>query len=453
MYIIDPKMRVPLHIQLYNELKKDITDNLQVGDKLPSIRRLATTYNLSKTTVESAYSQLYAEGYIESRAKSGYYVCQTLYEDFTPQSTNLNLHENKPKQYRYDFFPARLHKDDFPLKLWKRLYNKAIDESIDMGGYSDGQGELELREEIAKYLSTSRGVKCSPSQVIISNGFSESMGLLAKMVQRDYDTFAIENPGYHIARRVYEEYGYKIEKIGIDENGIKLHELQNSKAKLLYITPSHQYPTGVAIPISNRLKLLEWAKEREGLIIEDDYDSELSYTNRPIPALQGLDNSDRVVYLGTFSKSLSPAIRVGYMVLPYHLLERFREQYDSHFPKVSLMTQMTLELFMKEGHWKRHLRRIRTLNHKKHDIMKNALLKHLGDKIEILTQGGGLAIHIRPTIPIDLHELEQRAEKAGIKLYLSSRTNGGDWEAVRMGFGGFREDEIEEAINIFNSLF
>lgn len=449
MYTLVPNVKTPLHIQLYEEIKNDIVSNYDVGDKLSSIRKVASTYNLSKTTVESAYRQLYAEGYVDSVPKSGYIVIDTYFDAFKNVNTLTQTPKPKETQYKYDFFPARLSKDSFPLKLWKRLSSKAIDSSLDFGAYHDGQGEIGLREEIAKYLIASRGVKCSSQQIVICGGFSDSMGLLAKLVKSNYEYFGMENPGYHVARRVFEEYGYKIEKIGVDKNGILLEELGESNAKIVYITPSHQYPTGVAMPIANRLKLLAWADRCEGLIIEDDYDSELSYANRPIPSLQGLDRFDRVVYLGTFAKSLSPALRVSYMVLPNRLLSLYNESYDAHFPRVSITTQKTLELFMSEGHWDRHLRKIRTINKKKHNLMRDLLKEKLGDTMEILSQGGGLAILIHPTVAFDWEKFKELAEKKKIKLYFAKERSGGDFEAIRMGFGGFSEKELKEAVEAF----
>ena len=453
LYIINPSLKIPLHIQLYEAVKNDIISNLSVGDKLPSIRKIASTYNLSKTTVESAYRQLYAEGYIESYPKSGYVVIDTYFDGFeTKDRVDLAIATQKV-EYKYDFFPARLSKDSFPLKLWKRLFAKAIDESLDFGAYHDGQGELGLRVEICKYIIESRGVRCRPEQIVICGGFSDSMGLFTKLVQKKYSHFAIENPGYHIARRVYEEYGYSVEKIGVDRNGLLIDELEKSKAQLVYITPSHQYPTGVSMPISNRLRLLEWAEKRDGLIIEDDYDSELSYYSRPIPSLQGLDRFDRVVYLGTFAKSLSPSLRVSYMVLPNHILPLYKESYDAHFPRVSLTTQKTLELFISQGHWERHLRKIRTMNKKKHNIMRDLLLQELGSSIEIVSQGGGLAILIHPTKAFDWEKLKASAKDAKIKLYFAKERSGGEFEAIRMGFGGFSEEELVEAIEAFVELW
>ncbi len=450
MYFIDKNSKTPLHIQLYEEIKKEIIHNLKVGDKLQSIRKVATIYNLSKTSVESAYSQLVAEGYIDSYPKSGYVVTDTNYKNFSNDfSTDIEVEEEKD-EFLYDFFHARLEKGSFPLKLWKRIFNKAIDESLDFCTYHDSKGEYGLRLEIAKYLIESRSVKCSASQIIICNGFGDSIELLIRLLNKRYDTLAIEYPGYYVARKVFEANNYKIKNIPVDKNGIDLEELKNSKAKLVYITPSHQYPTGVTIPISNRLKLLNWAETNEALIIEDDYDSELTYENRPIPSLQGLDKVGRVVYVGTFAKSLSPAIRVSYMVVPKFLLEEFNEIYES---RVCLFTQKTLERFMSEGHWDKHLRKIRTLNKKKHNLMKKYLEEKLGTTMKIVNQGGGLSIQIKPCVSFDWEKLKELALKNKIKLYYAKERCGGEWEALMMGFGGFREEEIEEAVSAFSKIW
>ncbi len=485
MYILDAKSKIPLHIQLYQAIKEDIIQNYKVGDKLPSIRKVATIYNLSKNTVESAYSQLYAEGYVESRVKSGYYVSELFFDSFRTESLNksnkqpeklgtdgfsLALFGTKvsdskkfcnnssdsptPKSYKYDFFPAQLHKEDFPLKTWKRLYNRVITQEVDFGAYPKGQGELVLREAIAKYLKNSRGVMCNVENIIITHGFIDSIELIAKLAKARYGHFAQEIPGYHIAHKVFKSYEYKISPIKVDEQGICIEELKKSQAQIVYITPTHQYPTGVAMPIANRLKLIAHIRSIGGLIIEDDYDSELAYYNRPIPSLQGLDKAENVAYLGTFAKALSPSIRVGYMVLPSWLMKLYNQSYDSHFARVSLSTQLTLATFIKEGHWDRHIRRIRILNKKKHQAMKEAIENCLGDTCKIVAQGAGLAILIVPTSSsFDWEKLKHVAETHRIRIYLSKDVSGGEFQAVRMGFGGFRLEEIEEAVKAFGLMW
>jgi GntR family transcriptional regulator/MocR family aminotransferase len=453
MYIIKQDSSTPLHIQLYEELKKDIIDNFEVGHKLESIRKIASTYNLSKNTVESAYSQLYAEGYIESFPKKGYFVSDLNSDNLEVNTSQNNLVMKEKPKYKYDFKAVQLPKDSFPLKLWKRLYSKAIDDTLDFGSYPDGQGEIDLRIEIAKYLNHSRGANCHPDQIVITSGFGDSMVLLAKMIKDRYKSFAIEDPGYYIARSIFEDFNYSIARIGVDHNGLILNKLEKSDSKIVYITPSHQYPKGVTMPIANRQKLLEWANKVNGLIIEDDYDSELTYYNRPIPCLQGLDKDDRVVYLGTFAKAFSPALRVSYMLLPNHLLPIYEKQYDKNFCKVSLDTQKTLALFMKEGHFDKQLRKIRALNKKKHDLLKKLLKDRLGKTMKIEVQGAGLAIFINPTMQFDWDKFKKSCLEKSVKVYFAKDVSGGNWDAIRLGFGGFDEEKLEEAVDAFSEVW
>lgn len=454
MYVLDKSSEKPLYIQLYEQIKKDIIENYKVGNKLPSVRKMSTTYNLSKTTIESAYSQLVAEGYIDSYPNSGFRVEDTNEIKFETKNENFIIQSDKKIDCLYDFFPARLSKDFFPLKLWKRLFTKYIDEKLDLGGYSDAQGEFDLRREIAKYLKDSRAVNCNENQIIIGCGFADSMGIVAQILKKiKHTTFAMENPGYYVAKNVFENYSFNIKKIPLDKNGIKIDELEKSKSKLVYITPSHQYPTGVTIPISNRHKLLNWAKENNSFIIEDDYDSELNYINRPIPSLQGLDTENRVIYVGTFSKSLSAALRVSYLVLPMNLIQIYYELFKNSHSSVPIMTQKVLEKFINEGHWDKHLRKIRTSNRKKHNLMKSQLIKKLGNSMKIETQGAGLSIVINPTVNMDFGKLKELAKKERIKIYFAKDVSGGDWDAIRMGFGGLKEEEIENAVNLFSKIW
>ena len=451
MYHLDPRLKTPLHIQLYEALKEDIITHCHVGDKLPSIRKIAALYNLSKTTVESAYSQLYAEGYIESRARSGYYVSELYFDAFDAKEQTEVPSPVSPEPMRYDFFPAQLHAEDFPLKTWKRLCTRETNDSVDYGAYPDGQGEALLRREIADYLSRSRGVRCHADQVIVTHGFIDGMELVAKLARDRYDHFAHELPGYHIAHKVFGSYGYRTTPIEVDSQGLRLDDLRQSQAQIVYITPSHQYPTGVTMPVANRLKLLSHIQSIGGLIIEDDYDSELAYYNRPIPSLQGLDTTgEHVAYVGTFAKALSPAIRVGYLVLPEWMMALYLKSYDAHFARVSLITQRTLASFMHEGHWDRHLRRTRILNQKKHQAMREALIRHLGDSCRIVAEGAGLAILIQPRASgFDWQRLKQLTAEKRIAIYLAKERSGGEFEAARMGFGGFRLEEIDAAVGAF----
>ena len=454
MIHLQENKKIPLYIQLYEALKKKIIQEYKVGEKLPSIRKIASEYQMSKNTVESAYSQLYAEGYLQSKEKVGYFVSDDIEQmrDFSSRTSEA-LHVESKEVYLYDFYPARLTHNSFPLKVYKRMFIKAMQEDIDFGSYGDAQGERGLREQILRYLQTSRGVRGEASQLIVCGGFSDSMALLSEILKPNYTRLASENPGYPIMDATFVEHGFKVDKVAVDTQGLSLPALEKIRAKLLYITPSHQYPTGVTMPIAHRIYLLEWAKRVNGYIIEDDYDSELNYKTRPIPSLQGLDNDERVIYVGTFSKSLSPALRVSYMLLPTTLLAEYKKLFHSHFSRVSLPTQKALELFMREGHYERHLRKVRTLNRKKHDAMLLAIREIFKDDMKIIKEGGGLNILMRPSIDIDLQCLREEAKKVSIKLYLASDFYGDAYEAIRMGFGGLELDEIYDSIVLLKKVF
>ncbi len=451
MYIFD-NSSTPLYMQLYYQLKKEIQTKLPAKARLPAIRKMAIEYKISKNTVEQAYSQLLVEGYIQSKPQSGYYVCNDIIDE-TLQNNNkaLEFLEKKPLDYKFDFFPARLDKDIFPNKIWTKLHNKTMNSDIDFGQYQNPQGDLNLRVQILDYLSKFRGVSCSVEQIVVCSGFSDSMFILSTLLKSYTSTLGIESPGYFVVKKVFEQQNYKIKDIDITKDGINLELLQKSDVKLLYLTPSHQFPTGVTIPVSNRLKLLDWAMKTNSYIIEDDYDSELSYYNRPIPSLQGLKENNQVIYAGTFSKVLSPALRVSYLVLPKALLEKYKKEFDYHFSGVPIDTQKTLELFIKEGYLEKHLRKLRTLNRKKHDIMKSFLKQYLKNSMEILREGSGLTIIVQPLVKIDWERLETLAQNEKIKIYLMIYKN--NQKALAMGFGGLKEEEIPLAIEKFSKVW
>lgn len=440
----------PLYIQLYEQIKNDIKTNLSTGTKLPSIRKMVDTYNLSKNTIQAAYNQLYVEGYIESRPKSGYFVCEDIYQEFTSYSKNNSEKIITKKDYKIDFFPACLNKSSFPKKIWLTLYNKVLKDKVNYGIYYNPQGDKGLRDELQKYLLSSRAVICNSEQIIITSGFSDSMFIIGNILKTISSKLAIESPGYRVAKKVFELLSYEIKDIPVTSNGIDLNLLDKTDCKLVYLTPSHQFPTGVTIPIANRIKLVNWAEKNDAYIIEDDYDSELSYYNKPIPSMQSLDNANRVIYVGTFSKSLSPALRVSYIILPTNLLRIYNSIFDFRFSGVPIDIQKTLEIFLKDGYWEKQLRRIRNLNKRKHNAMKRALNKYLKDEIKIIREGHGLSFLLEP-IAIDLNKLEEIASHNNIKIYFKEYFEG--QKVLDLGFGGFEENEIDDAVKSFSQIW
>src|SRR5690625_3898501 len=368
----------PLYTQLYEYIKGNIkTGRISSGARLPSIRNLSSHLSISKNTVDSAYQQL-IEGYIESRPKSGLFVIKYEEQFLFPQSHSPQRYGDYEKfervklDYKYDFRQGKVDQDSFPSATWRKLTNQVLNEK-DIFSYGDQQGEPELRLELAKYLYQSRGVSSSPNQIIIGGGIQQLLSLLCLIIDSKGQSIAIENPGYDGARAIFNHHHFKVKPIELDDNGICMQQLQQSDARLVYVTPSHQFPLGIVMPIANRMNLIEWANHVNGFIIEDDYDSEFRYKGKPIPALQGLDSYDRVIYMGTLSKSLLPSIRLSYMVLPKPLLEKYQTEFNMYEQPVSKIHQKTLYQFMQRGDWQKHLRKMRNIYQKKHDVLFKAI--------------------------------------------------------------------------------
>ena len=310
--------KVPLYEQIYNYIKSDIQNGrISYGEKLPSTRALARHLEISRSTAELAYEQLLSEGYIESEPCRGYFVAKIdeLYQIRPAKTPTEEKKEQKPR-YRYDFTPNGVDLKSFPYNAWRKLSKDILtDDKTELFRSGESKGELGFRQAICNYLHQARGVNCTPGQVIVGAGSDYILMLLGMILGREH-VVAFENPTYKQAYRLFRGLAYKTVPVGMDKNGMKVTELSDSGADIAYVTPSHQYPTGIIMPIGRRMELLKWAKEEpDRYVIEDDYDSEFRYKGKPIPALQGYDRDGKVIYLGTFSKSIAPAIRMSYMVL------------------------------------------------------------------------------------------------------------------------------------------
>ena len=313
-----------------------------------------------------------------------------------------------------------------------------------------------MRCNIQHYLERSRGVVCEPDQIVICTGLQHGLDIVAHMLKESHSSVAVENPGYHLPRTVFQNNSFDIVPVAVEANGLDLEFLRSSGSTIAYVTPSHQLPMGYVMPIANRLKLIEWAESGGNLIIEDDYDSELRYHGKPIPSLQGLRPSGNIIYLGTFSKLLSPALRLSYMVLPRLLLATYRRLYQDYFSTVSLLEQRTMAKFMEQGHWERHIRRMRIIYQNKHDALLQAIEHHFGSKAIVVGQGAGL--HVVLQLPDDNPgetEIIRRAQQKGINLFpfcATCATGQSSSTKILLGFGGMTASEIEEGISLLSKL-
>jgi len=418
--IFDKKSNIALYMQLYEYIKSEITTGLLKPDsKLPSIREASTTLKLSKTTIENAYSQLVAEGYIDNLPKKGYYVCNLSDYNFEKNPNYYKSNFSQPPEFQY--INDGVDNDSFDILTWKRLYNKVISDS-DTKIYNNGsiQGEKVLREEIADFVNTMRGGHTSADQVIVGAGVQYLLGILIGIIKNDYSAVAVETPGYSKAEFIFEDYLFNVKRIPVTDNGFPISSLKDSNAKLVYISPSHQYPLGTIMAINKRMELLDWAYKNNGLIIEDDYDGIIRYGGMPIPCLQGLDKNDCVIYLGSFSKMLLPSLRISFMVIPRNLLPTYYSIKSRYTQSTSKVDQLVLANFMKEGYMLKHLRKIKRIYRKKNLLLTNSIGEKFKDKIEIINSDSGLHIVCEANTSKSVLKINEDSRKNNLLLNIVS---------------------------------
>lgn len=456
----DKRKGNPLYAQLYEYIKNEIQrGNIKAESKLPSKRKLSGYLGISQNTIQTAYEQLCAEGYVESRPRVGLFV-KELEDNLIGDMGNAHDFDNKVKykdKYNIDFNSGAIDTNNFPYTIWRKLMVESLYSGEgDLLQTANPQGEETLREEIAKYIFQGRGAQCTSDQIVIGAGTQYLLILLSMIIGKD-QLFAIENPGYNRVRRVLKDQGVTLVPISIDEKGIDINALKNSKAKVVYITPSHQFPYGTIMPISRRLELLKWCEGNDGYVIEDDYDSEFRHKGMPIPALQSLDKSGRVIYLGTFSKSLIPSMRISFLVLPSKLLKRYQEHFIIYKQTVSRLHQDTLYRFIKGGYFSRHINKMRTLYRRKHGVLISAIMNEFKDNVEIIGEKSGLHILLKIKNGMNENELIEAAGKIKIRIYPTSiyYTEGGSMgdPMVLLGFGGLSEKQIKEGISLLKDVW
>lgn len=445
--------KIPLYEQIYIFIKEDIqTGRIMCGEKLPSTRALARHLGVSRSTVELAYEQLLSEGFIESEPCRGFFAAQIeeLYH-FTPMQAEKE-EKDLCEKYRYDFTPNGVDLKSFPYNAWRKLSKDILlDDRTELFCSGDSQGEYGFRNAVCNYLYQARGVKCTPGQIIIGAG-SDYLFMLLSMILGMNHKIAFEDPTYKQAYRLAESLSFACIPISMDKNGMEVDRLLETDADIAYVTPSHQYPTGIVMPIRRRMELLKWAGEKDGrYIIEDDYDSEFRYKGKPIPALQGYDAEGKVIYLGTFSKSIAPAIRLSYMVLPKSLLRIYKEKYRFVNSTVSKVDQMIVRRFLEEGYYERHLNKMRALYKSRHDTLIDALLP-LSGICRISGEHAGVHLLLAFENGKTEEELILRAEEQRIKVYGLSDyricKGAADRPTVLLGYANLSEEQIRGAVSM-----
>lgn len=453
------KSDMPLYEQIYRHIKKEIqSSRIACGEKLPSTRALSKHLQVSRSTVELAYEQLLSEGYVESEPCKGFFVAQLegVYQ-FTPNCTIPKIErQEEKKKYRYDFSPRGIDLDSFPYHVWRKLSKEIlVDDRTELFYLGNPQGEEGLRSVIREYLYQARGVNCQAEQIVVGAG-NDYLLMLLGMILGKSRKVAFENPTYKQAYRLFQNLSCEVKPIDMDRYGMEVSKLRASNADTAYVMPSHQYPLGIVMPIKRRMELLKWASEaEERYIIEDDYDSEFRYKGRPIPALQGYDRNDKVIYLGTFSKSLAPAIRISYMVLPKPLLRIYNEKCRFLSSTVSKVDQCIIERFIEEGYYERHLNKMRALYKNRHDILL-AGLKPLLKRCSISGEHAG--VHLLLTFPEEKEEeLIKQAELKEIKVYGLSEYDIEEQQdtkaTILLGYANLSEESIRDASSILCEIW
>ncbi len=437
---LDAASNVPLHRQLYDRLRAAILEGrVTPGTRLPSTRALAEALGISRSTITSSFAQLHSEGYLQATTGSGTYVCNDLPDDAADahlrrpprtESASIRLStygaqlaeagplEPPRVSGAIDFRDGRPAFDRFPFDEWRRCIGAAIRrEGAWLDYRPDPAGHPPLREAIAEYLGRARAVRCNADDVVIVSGSQQAIDIVARVLIEPGDVVALEEPGYLGAQRTFAANGADLRAIPVDADGIRTDLLTTraAGARLVYVTPSHQFPLGAVLSSERRRHLLHWAETGGAVIVEDDYDSAYRYEGRPIPALFGLDRSERVVYVGTFSKTMFPALRVGYVVVPAALRAVVFAAKAFSDRQSPILEQRALAAFMVDGGFERHLRRMRLLYRARRAAMLDALRYYIGEDVEVIGDRAGMHLVVR--LPVtDSRAFAERALQAGVAL-------------------------------------
>ena len=446
-----------MYEHLYRCIKQDILQKkLKSGEKLPSKRTFAKNLGVSTITVESAYAQLVAEGYLYTLPKRGYYVCDLEKGEEPPPPRPKQELPRQPVRRTYwaDFVGSSVAKDMFPFSVWVKLLRDVTageDEATLLTDTSAG-GIRQLRQAISDHLYQFRGMSIDPEQIVVGAGTEYLYSVLIQLLGRDRG-YAMEDPGYLRLSKISEKNDVRVCHIPMDASGIIPEKLEESGAEILHITPSHHFPTGIVMPVSRRYEFLSWASKGENrYIIEDDYDCEFRLSGRPIPTLQSIDVMEKVIYINTFSKSLAPAFRISYLVLPKHLVTRFYETLGFYSGTVSCLEQMTLARFLSEGYFEKHINRMRNHYRTVRDKLLGEISRSpLAGRVQISEENAGLHFLMEVDTNRSDQEIVQAAEREDLRISFVSQyyfdTANCRPHVLVMNYSGLEEDRIPEAVD------
>lgn len=471
---LDESAPLPLYRQLYNQLRTQIlAGELAPGSRLPSTRTLAGQLAVARVTVKQAYEQLMAEGYVTGRPGAGTFVVDSLpapvarEEPFTPRLSPWGQRVTRLGSRRrtsqravspdfVDFGFGRSFPHIFPYDVWRRLLARYLStDDVMLSRYGSVAGFEPLRAAIAGYLRRWRGVRGTPEQVVIVNGVQQALDILARLLLQHGDNVLVESPGYTDAFALFRVHGAHLVPLPVDDHGFPVEAIPPElDARVAFVTPANQFPRGGAMPIARRLSLLRWAQEHDALILEDDYDGALRYTERPLAALQGLDQSGHVLYLGSFSKVLFPALRLGYVVLPPALLGPFVQAKGIVDRGAPTLTQAAVADFITEGYFDRHLRRLRRVYGRRRRILASALQNELPCAVTFSSEPAGLHIMLNLPAHYDEARVVRDAAEAGVGVYRGAayHLEPDPPPSILLGFSGLTELQLREGVRRLASV-
>lgn len=428
---------------LYNKIKDDILNQRYLyKEKIPSIRQMINTTGYSKTTVETAYLQLLAEGYIQSINKSGYYVDVDM-SLASQKLIKIDNKENEQKEtYRYDFSGRSVDPKSFDLNIWQKYLKKVIKEENELYAYGNLQGEFCLRQCLCNYSKIERGVESHPKQVFIGSGFQSLLHIICGLIE-NLKTVAMPISGFNYAKQVFEDYHIKIEWIAEDDDGIIVEQLKNKEIQLIYINSSSSGKYSKPLPISRRMEIIEYAKKNNILIIEDDHNGELRYQVRPIPAMQS-QATDYIIYIGSFSKLLIPSIRLSYMVMPDKILNSYLEKKQFYHQSVSKFEQLALYEYIEDGALNRQLKKLRRLYLQKSKEMLEGIQKYLDYEYYILEETA-LRVRVKLKNQINLISLKEYLKNNDININILNNE-------IILSFSSIASQDIEKGIQQISLL-
>ncbi|MEZ9232315.1 PLP-dependent aminotransferase family protein [Vibrio amylolyticus] len=456
-----------LQKQLFSSIREKITTHLwPKGGKLPSTRKCATELAVSRNTVIAVYEQLASEGYLESKAGSGYYVAielpDYLFSSKVPTAQRGGQSSKAEADVNRSFAPGVPELSSFPMVKWSRLLQRHATR-VSLLGNQELQGDRALRHALCDYLSSSRSVNCSADQIIITSGAQQALSLAVMSTVNSEDSILMENPGYVQMRKVIALLGINSEPVSVRPRlGVDLSQVKVSRAKVLYVTPSNQYPMGTTIDLEQRIELIRWAKEQGRFIIEDDYDSEFQFAHRPFPSLQGLSvevGADAsVLYIGSLSKVMFNGLRLGYLIAPKPLVSRCLEIKDALSGDTATHVQAALTDFIVEGDFLRHVRKMRRIYKLKHSLIVEAITHHFPEEVEVISQAAGLHVTLKWLRGLNEIEFCEQAQMKDIivrplSMYEREPMSNREWQGAVLGFGNINNGDIESQIMELAQLF